>query len=303
MYSEKKKLQMAKIQDLADSLEVEILAHFYQRPEIKAVADFVGGSRGIFRRLKKSKAQTIVLCGVDFMAETISSLRPELNILIPRHDAACPYSETVSPRTVWEIRRDDPKAFIVAQAKAPREVKELADSLMPDDLTPDFWYDKVHDNHLYILPGRIGERAENSFSGSRGSVCQVHWQVEVSHVAQAKKEHPEALVAANVLCQPEVLAMADKIGDSQALWEFCGHHSALEFIVVAEMGLAESLGQTFGHKKFYEPEVEIFCPNMKLTNLKDLITVLESFQLRQGLVTHFGSRPSEGLSSRQSSTS
>jgi quinolinate synthase len=287
MHSEKKLGQMARIKELSGALGVEILAHFYQRPEVKAVADYVGGSRGVFRRVQKTASSAILLCGVSFMTETIGRLRPGLNVLVPRADAGCPFSEAVAANAVWEIRQRDPKALVVADAKAPGAIKDLADALMPIDADQSYWNNRDQNQRLYILP-------DQGDQGHPPCVCQVHWQVELAALAQAKRDWPKALVAANVLCRDEVKARADKVGDSQAIWEFCGESPNDEFIVVAETGLAESLALTYRHKRFYDPGVEIFCPNMKLTNLRDLISALESYQLRAGLLTRFGARAPEG---------
>ncbi|MDR1607867.1 MAG: quinolinate synthase NadA [Deltaproteobacteria bacterium] len=289
MFSEKKESQLTKVRQLAAACDVEILAHYYQRPEIKAAADYVGGSRGIFRWAEKTKAQTVLLCGVHFMTETITRLRPDLNVLIPRQDAGCPYSEAFTASQVLDIRRRDPKALIVAEAKASEMVKDISDELAPIDRDSIFWHNRKPNQSVYILPGPISWAKDSDFRQESG-VCQVHWQVELTDLLKAKWERPQALVAVNVLCRDELKARADKVGDSQAIWDYCAESRHNEFIVVSEMGLAESLALTYGHKRFYDLGVEIFCPNMKLTNLRDLISVLESYQLREGLITRFGAR-------------
>ncbi|MDR1577691.1 MAG: quinolinate synthase NadA [Deltaproteobacteria bacterium] len=294
MFSEKKQNQMIKVRRLASGMGVEILAHFYQRPEIKTVADFVGGSRDIFRWILKTKAQTILLCGVNFMTETIERLRPDLNILIPRLDASCPYSETVTANVVSQIRHRDPKAVIIADAKASGAVKDLSDGLVPLDIPSGYWDNKSQNNRLYILPGPNMFAQETMDSRLMSAVCQVHWQVELADLLKAKREHPEAVVVVNVLCRDEVKDRADQVGDSQTIWNYCSENRGLEFIVVSEIGLGESLALSYPHKRFYDPGVEIFCPNMKLTNLRDTITVLESYQLREGLITRFGARQMGG---------
>jgi quinolinate synthase len=47
-------------------------------------------------------------------------------------------------------------------------------------------------------------------------------------------------------------------------------------LVVAESGLVESLAEAFPESRFFETEVEVFCPNMKLVNIKDVLAALEA---------------------------
>jgi len=79
------------------------------------------------------------------------------------------------------------------------------------------------------------------------------------------------LAAVNMLCRPEVRAAADFVGDSAGLNRFCSESRARDFIIVSEAGLAEFLTLARPEKNFYETEAEMFCPNMKLTNLKTVI--------------------------------
>jgi quinolinate synthase len=68
-----------------------ILGHFYQRDEVVQYADFVGDSFQLANAaLTKPDAETIVFCGVHFMAETADILaRPEQHVILPNLAAGC----------------------------------------------------------------------------------------------------------------------------------------------------------------------------------------------------------------------
>ena len=55
--------------------EVCILAHAYQNHEILEVADYMGDSFALSQQAAKTQEQTILMCGVRFMAETVNQTR------------------------------------------------------------------------------------------------------------------------------------------------------------------------------------------------------------------------------------
>src|SRR5215831_14411545 len=92
-----------------------ILAHNYQTPDIfHTVADIVGDSLALAREAAKADAETIVLAGVLFMAETAKLLNPEKTVLIPDLEAGCSLANSVTPADVCLLRERYPGIPIVA---------------------------------------------------------------------------------------------------------------------------------------------------------------------------------------------
>jgi quinolinate synthase len=257
---------------------VEILAHFYQRSEVKNLAHFVGGSRYLYDRVLKTKARAVLVCGVRFMIEAMERLRPDLEILVPRADAQCPFSQMANASSVESIRREAHSGLrpvVVADIKASAEVRELADlSLVTDTLSDhDFGLRPV-----YVLPAlSAGDPDKTNHIDWPSAQCQVHRQVTAEDALAVKRPHMK--LAVNSLCQPQLRAMADFVGDSQAIFDWCAKCPDSQFLIICETGLVESLRQAFPMKEFFESEVEVFCPNMKLVNIKDLLACLTQERL------------------------
>ena len=278
--NEKKRAQMATVRDLAGRLGLQILAHFYQRAEIKAVADFVGGSYEVMEKaLAAGPGGRILVCGASFMVEAILAREPRAEIWTPRTDLSCPLAEAVGPEEVREARGRFPEALVVVDLKARPEIRAQAD-LEISPATAREELAKLGGAPILALPGAhladwVGFGAQVAWRWPR-AVCQVHELATAEDLAEARERRPGALVAVNLLCRPEVRAMADFVGDAAGLKRFCSESPARDFIVVSEAGLAEHLASLWPERNFYETEAEIYCPNMKLTNLKAVIDRLNS---------------------------
>ncbi|MDR1656403.1 MAG: quinolinate synthase NadA [Deltaproteobacteria bacterium] len=276
--SERKLAQARRVSMLAEAGDVEIIAHFYQRAEVKALAHYVGGSRGLYDWVLKTRARAIMVCGVEFMLGAMERLRPDLEFLVPRKDAGCPFSDSVGAQEVEMVRRScsgPVRPLIVADIKASAAVRDLADLVLTGEplWPPDFDRRSVH-----VLPALSGGNPDRvPHFDWPGAVCQVHQQVGPQDIRLALSQAAGAKIAANSLCRPEVRALADFVGDSQAIFDWCAAAPGGSYLIVSETGLAESLREAFPGSRFYETEVEVFCPNMKLVNIKDLLACLEAF--------------------------
>jgi len=115
------------VRRLAARRRAVILAHNYQVPWIQDVADHVGDSLALSRVAARSDAETIVFCGVHFMAETAKILAPGKTVLIPDPDAGCSLADSIDAGQLRAWKAEHPGAVVVAYVNTTAEVKAEAD--------------------------------------------------------------------------------------------------------------------------------------------------------------------------------
>jgi quinolinate synthase len=114
--------------------------------------------------------------------------------------------------------------------------------------------------------------------------CIVHATFPARRLTEAKIEHPSAKVVAHPECPQSVLAMADFIGSTSAIIEWCAASDAREFIVMTESGINYSLERMAPGKRFHFVANENCncseCPFMKLNTLEKLRDCLSDLHPR-----------------------
>src|SRR5713226_9010678 len=115
------------VRRLAGERRAVILAHNYQVPWIQDVADFVGDSLALSRQAADTDAETIVFCGVHFMAETAKILSPHKTVLLPDLGAGCSLAASITADELRAWKAEHPGAIVVAYVNTTAEVKAEAD--------------------------------------------------------------------------------------------------------------------------------------------------------------------------------
>jgi quinolinate synthase len=188
------------VRALAAERGATILAHNYQVPEVQDVADYVGDSLGLSRQAAASDAETIVFCGVHFMAETASILCPEKTVLIPDLDAGCSLAASIDAEQLGEWRASYPEGIVVMYVNTTAEVKALTDycctSANAVDVVRHIY--EIHGPNTEILFGPdmwLGAYVEKEL-GKRMHVwdgeCHVHAGIRPSDIDATRAAHPDA---------------------------------------------------------------------------------------------------------------
>ncbi|HYK59842.1 MAG TPA: quinolinate synthase NadA [Bryobacteraceae bacterium] len=267
------------ILELKHQRQAMILAHHYQDSEIQELADAIGDSLELARAAQKFDGKVIAFCGVVFMAETAKVLNPERIVVVPDLDAGCSLVDSCTAMQVRAFRERNPDHVVVSYINTSVEVKAESDILctsrnavkIVNSIPPEkpilFLPDINLGNYVKRQTGRENMRI---WQGS----CIVHATFAARKLSAARSAHPEALVAAHPECPPDVLSMADFIGSTSAIIDWCAREDAKEFIVMTESGVLHSLKRLAPEKQFHFIPNENCncseCPYMRRNTLEKL---------------------------------
>ena len=186
-----------RVKTLARQRNAVILAHNYQLPAIQDVADHVGDSLALSRIAATSDAETIVFCGVHFMAETAKILAPEKTVLIPDAAAGCSLADSLTVEELRAWKAENPGAVVVSYVNTTAAVKAETDicctssnavevvASIAADRTVLFGPDQFLGAHVKRILGRENIKIW-------GGECHVHAGINGDQLARTAAEHPDA---------------------------------------------------------------------------------------------------------------
>ncbi len=276
------------ILDLKKQRKAILLAHHYQEPEIQELADVVGDSLELARKAREFEGDVIAFCGVWFMAETAKVLNPNRIVVVPDREASCSLVDACPVEPVREFRRRNPDHVVVSYINTSIEVKAESDILCTSRNAVKIVNSIPADKPILFLPDRnLGNYVKRQTGRENMQIwqgtCIVHATFPARRVVEAKIEHPGAKVVAHPECPESVLQLADFVGSTSALIEWCAASDAREFIVMTESGIQYSLSKLPG-KQFYFVANENCncseCPYMKLNTLDKLRDCLANLEPR-----------------------
>jgi quinolinate synthase len=269
----------SKIQELKQSLNAVILAHYYQESEIQDVADFVGDSLALAQAAAKTKADVIVFCGVHFMAETAKILNPTKQVLLPDLKAGCSLSDRCPPAAFKAFKEKHPDAFVVSYVNSSAAVKAMSDVICTSSNAVKIVNRAPRDRQILFAPDQHLGRHVMKQTGRDmvlwpGS-CIVHEIFSEKKLVQLKVEHPDAEVVAHPECEQAVLRHADFIGSTKGILDHVVASPKQKFIVVTEAGIIHQM-QLKAPGKTYIPAPPDNgcacneCPYMRLNTMEKL---------------------------------
>ena len=278
------------VRRLADQRGATLLAHNYQLPAIQDVADHVGDSLALSRIAAEASEDTIVFCGVHFMAETAKILSPTKTVLIPDQRAGCSLADSITAEELRAWKDEYPDAVVVSYVNTTAAVKALTDvcctssnavevvASIPEDRDVLFCPDQFLGAHVRRVTGRTNLHV---WAGE----CHVHAGINGDELAAQAKAHPDAdlFVHPECGCATSALYLAGegafpddrvKILSTGGMLEAARETRARQVLVATEVGMLHQLRRAAPEVDFRAVNDRASCRYMKMITPAALLRCL-----------------------------
>ena len=269
-----------KILQLKKEKNAVILAHYYAPAEAQEVADYVGDSFYLAKIAKKSTADIIVFCGVSFMGESAKILNPDKKVLMPDLTADCPMAHMVAPGLIQKMREQYEDLAVVCYINSTAELKCQSDVCVTSSNAIKIIRALPNKNIFFIPDRNLGRYVASQVPGKNiiinSGYCPIHASITVEQLKKVKAEHPNAPILIHPECEPELLRISDYIGSTAELIDYVAGSPLDEFIICTEDGVDYKLITDNPEKKFYYPNPNPCCVDMKLNTFENILSVLQN---------------------------
>jgi quinolinate synthase len=277
------------ISTLKHRANATILAHYYQDGEIQQLADFTGDSLKLARAATTVQTDTIVFCGVHFMAETAKMLNPDKRVLLPDLKAGCSLADSCPAPKLYryqEMLRENGRRFqTVTYINSSAAVKALSDWVVTSGNAEEVIRRVPADHEILFVPDRhLGQYLEE-VTGRKmilwNGSCMVHEVFSVGDLLALKRRLPNAVTIAHPECPANIREHSDFVGGTEAMLRFISRYrEPVDFLVATEANMLWQL-QSQHPEHRYHPVPGITCacnkcPHMARNTLEKLRDCLAS---------------------------
>jgi len=280
----------AEIDRLRKERNAVILAHYYQKPEIQDLADFVGDSLDLSRKAQATDADVIAFCGVRFMAETAKILSPDKIVVLPDMAAGCSLEDSCPPEQFAEFRAQHPDHIALTYINCSTEVKALSDIIVTSSSAEQILSQIDPDQKIIFGPDRnlggyLARKTGREMLLWPG-VCIVHEAFSETELLKLRAQYPDAPIAAHPECPAVILDHADYVGSTRGILEFAQAIPGDTLIVATEPHIIHQMQKAMPGKTFIgAPGADgncncNICPYMALNTMEKLYLALRDLTPR-----------------------
>jgi quinolinate synthase len=276
------------VRQLARERDAIVLAHNYQLPWIQDVADHVGDSLALSRIAAASAHETIVFCGVHFMAETAKILSPDKTVLIPDPGAGCSLADTITAAQLVSWKAEHPGAVVVAYVNTSAAVKAESDICCTSSNAVEVVRSIPEDREILFLPdfflgSHVARETGRHLEIWMGE-CHVHAGIDPAQLRQKAKENPEATLLVHPECgctssaiyllgTGELPADRTKILSTGSMVDLAASLEGAA-LVATEIGIIHQLERVNPKVRFEAVNPDAVCRYMKMITPEKLLRTL-----------------------------
>jgi len=268
-----------KIEQIKKEKNAVILAHYYTPAEVQEIADYVGDSFYLAKVAKKSTADIIVFCGVQFMGESAKILNPDKKVLMPDPSADCMMAHMVKAGAIEEMRDTYDDLAVVCYINSTAELKCKSDVCVTSSNAAKIVKALPNKNIFFIPDRNLGSFVANQVPEKNiilnNGCCPIHVKITEDQVRAVLEKHPEAKVLAHPECDGKILELSDYIGSTSDIITYAKQSDSMEFIICTEQGVDYKLISDNPEKRFYYPNPSPCCRDMKKNTVEAVLDVLE----------------------------
>lgn len=284
-----KKQYIEEILSLKKERNAVILAHNYQLPEVQDISDFIGDSLALSRHAEKTKAKTIIFCGVHFMAETASIICPDKTVLIPDLSAGCSLASSINSKELENWKKEHPNAVVVSYVNTSADVKALSDYCCTSSNAVKVVNSIPEDKEILFLPDMfLGAYVEKITQRKNMFIwageCHVHAGIKSDDINSVLKKYRQAdfLVHPECSCTSSTMyhiAMGDlqKTGyilSTEGMMKHARSSTNNEFVVATETGILYRMQKENQDKNFIPLKNDAVCKYMKMITIEKVYNSL-----------------------------
>lgn len=276
-----------------------IVAHYYQDGDVQDIADRIGDSFDLSRYCATTEKSVIVFCGVHFMAESAKILSPHKTVLLPAIDAGCPMADMAGVDALRKLKEKHPDAAVVSYVNTTAAIKAESDICCTSSIAVKVVKSLPHKKIIFLPDRNLGDYVakqvpEKEFVLWPG-FCPTHNALSPMHVQEARQAYPDAVFAVHPEAPPEVVALADFVGSTKQILDFCSESKSKAFIIGTEEGILHQLNKRNPEKSFHMLKFGFTCQNMKKTSLETLYDALNEMKYKIELSDEIIQKASKSL--------
>lgn len=288
---------------LKSKLNATIVAHYYQRDEVVAIADYVGDSLELAKRGIEDQNPYFIFCGVGFMGQSVKILSPQKRVFMPKI-ACCSMARMISAEYFDDsvnfmvnhgIDRENimPVTYINSSAEVKAKVGQMggyvctsanASAIIEKALlsgkkilfVPDRCLGLNIANKMGLKACVIGDGIDPKSCDiiCYDGFCSVHQLFGVSDVEFYRQKYPDILIAVHPECDPSVVRVADFVGSTSQIIRYVASLDPQQKVAVGtEYNLVHRLRES---NTYVLSSTKPECPTMNETSLEDLLALLQA---------------------------